>query len=213
VDLARKKTREKQGEPMRNPLMAAWRKTFPFLEKNSILVAAFVIYSYYLLTSIDIITHPGQKAGLINYIFQFDTLIVLWILAAVVVQLQKYRRKLKEEEDFKKSIIQEHEREKVQLRLLDEITRDLNDTINNPLAIISVSTDSLRDKFSSDKEVADYLDRIETAMKRIREVIGDFKVYQTKKIVQSNPSYLPETRTGTSSMNLNNDNLLAKAKS
>ena len=181
---------------MKNSLMAVWRKTGPFLEKNLILVAAFVIYSYYLLTSIDIITHPGQKAGLLGYIFQFDTLIVLWILAAVVVQLQKYRRKLKEEEDFKKSIIQEHEREKVQLRLLDEITRDLNDTINNPLAIISVSTDSLREKFSSDKEVADYLDRIEAAMKRIREVIGDFKVYQTMKIVQSKPSYLPEKKQG-----------------
>jgi signal transduction histidine kinase len=179
---------------MKNPLMAVWRKIFPFLEKNSILVAAFVIYSYYLLTSIDIITHPGQKAGLLGYIFQFDTLIVLWILAAVVVQLQKYRRKLKEEEDFKKSIIQEHEREKVQLRLLDEITRDLNDTVNNPLAIISVSTGSLREKFSNDKEVAGYLNRIEGAMNRIREVIGDFKTYQTKKIVQSKPSYFPDTK-------------------
>lgn len=198
---------------MKKFFLPAWRRTFPFFEKNSIIIAAFVIYSYYLLTSIDIITHPDQKAGLLGYIFQFDTLIVLWILAAVVVQLQKYRRKLKEEEEFKKSIIQEHERERVQLRLLDDITRDLNDTINNPLAIISVSTDSLRDKFSNDKEVADYLDRIEAAMKRIREVISDFKSYQTKKIVQSKPSYFPETAAGTSSMNMRGNNLLAKANS
>ena len=150
---------------MNNPLLAVWRKTLPFFEKNSILVAAFVIYSYYLLTSIDMITHTGQKAGLIGYIFQFDTLIVLWILAAVVVQLQKYRRKLEEKEEFKKSIIQEHERERVQLRLLDEITWDLNDTINNLLSIISV------------------------------------KAYQPKKIVQSKPSYFPETRAGFPSMN------------
>jgi signal transduction histidine kinase len=198
---------------MKKLLLPVWRKTVPFFEKNSILVAAFVIYSYYLLTSIDIITHPDQKAGLLGYIFQFDTLIVLWILAAVVVQLQKYRRKLKEEEEFKKSIIQEHERERVQLRLLDDITRDLNDTINNPLAIISVSADSLREKFSSDKEVADYLDRIEAAMKRIREVIGDFKSYQTKKIVQSKPSYFPETKAGSPSMNMRDNNLLTKANS
>jgi len=194
---------------MKNPLLAVWRKTLPFFEKNSILVAAFVIYSYYLLTSIDMITHTGQKAGLIGYIFQFDTLIVLWILAAVVVQLQKYRRKLKEEEEFKKSIIQEHAQERVELRLLDEITRDLNDTVNNPLAIISVSTNSLREKFTNDKEVADYLDRIEAAMRRIREVIGDFKAHQTKKIVQSKHSYFPETRAGSPSMK----NLVAKANS
>ncbi len=55
---------------------------------------------------------------------------------------------------------------------IGEIPRDLNDTINNPLSIISVSTDSLREKFSNDTEVADYLGRIEAAMKRIREVIG-----------------------------------------
>jgi signal transduction histidine kinase len=200
---------------MKKLLLPVWRKTVPFFEKNSILVAAFVIYSYYLLTSIDIITHPDQKAGLIGYIFQFDTLIVLWILAAVVVQLQKYRRKLKEEEEFKKSIIQEHAQERVQLRLLDEITRDLNDTVNNPLSIISVSADSLREKFSNDndKEVADYLDRIEAAMKRIREVIGDFKAYQTKKIVQSKHPYFPETRAGSPSTDIHHKNLMAKANS
>ena len=198
---------------MKNPLLAVWRKTLPFFEKNSILVAAFVIYSYYLLTSIDIITHTGQKGGLIGYVFQFDTLIVLWILAAVVVQLQKYRRKLKEEEEFKKSIIQEHAQERVELRLLDEITRDLNDTVNNPLAIISVSTESLREKFTNDKEVADYLDRIEAAMRRIREVIGDFKAHQTKKIVQSKHPYFPETRAGSPSMDMHHNNLVAKANS
>ena len=138
---------------------------------------------------------------------------MLWIVAAVVVQLQKYRRGLKEEEEFKKSIIQEHERERVQLHLLDEITRDLNDTISNPLSIISVSTDSLREKFTNDKEVADYLDRIEAAMKRIRDVISDFKTYQTKKIVQSKPSYFPETRTGSPSMNMHDNNLMTKANS
>jgi signal transduction histidine kinase len=154
-----------------------------------------------LASKVQTTPHPGQKAGLLGYIFQ----------AAVVVQLQKYRRKLKEEEEFKKSIIQEHAREKVEIRLLDEVTRDLHDTVNNPLSIISVSTGLLREKFSDDKEVAGYLNRIEGAMNRIREITGDFKAYQTKKIVESEPSHLPETSAGSTSMDTQHKNLAAKA--
>ena len=154
-----------------------------FLDKYSILVAAVVIYGYYLFTSIDLI-EEGKHKGFVGYIMQFDSLILLWIIAAIVIQLQRYRKHQGEEQEYRKKIQQEFERQQIHLQLLDEITKLLQDNVNNPLATISTTSHSIRRKISSDDEIAGWLDRIDASLHRIHSSINDIKAYQTQKIVE-----------------------------
>ncbi len=156
-----------------------------FLDRYSIIVAAVVIYGYYLLTSIDLFQQPPEKRTFIDYLLRFDSLILLWVIAVVMIQLQKYRKERKEEEAYKRQIELEFERQRIHLQLLDEIITLLQDNVNNPLAIISITTHAMRRKFEGDGETTQWLERIESSMQRINTTINDIKAYQTQKIVHA----------------------------
>lgn len=166
-------------------MKSLWKSILRFLERYSIIVAAVVIYGYYLLTSIDLLQQTSQKKSFLDYIMQFDSLILLWVIAVVVIQLQKYRKERREEEDYRKKIEMEFERQRIHLQLLDEITTLLQDNVNNPLAIISITTHTIRRKFEDDEEMTQWLDRIDGSMQKIHSTINDIKAYQTQKIVMA----------------------------
>ncbi len=163
---------------------AVWKKIVPFLDKYSILVAAVVIYGYYLITSIDLIKNNGGQKGFLDYLLQFDSLILLWVIAVVFIQLQKYRKQRKEEDEYRRKIQSEFERQRLHFQVLDEVTALLQDNVNNPLAIISVTSHSIRRKFEGDEEILTWLDRIDASLQRIHTTINDIKAYQTQKIVE-----------------------------
>ena len=161
-----------------------WKKIVSFVDKYSILVAAVVIYGYYLITSIDLIKNNGGQRGFLEYLLQFDSLILLWVIAAVFIQLQKYRKQRKEEDEYRRKIQSEFERQRLHLQVLDEVTALLQDNVNNPLAVISVTSYSIRRKFEGDEEILGWLDRIDASLQRIHTTINDIKAYQTQKIVE-----------------------------
>jgi len=100
------------GERFRN----VWPRIRSFIEKYFILIAAVVIYGYYLLTSINLMEHSDSKKGLLDYVLQFDSLILMWVIAAVFVQLQKYRRERREEAEYRQKIQLEFERQRIHLQ-------------------------------------------------------------------------------------------------
>jgi signal transduction histidine kinase len=161
-----------------------WSGIRQFLEKYIILVAAVVIYAYYLFTSLNLIEHGDSKKGFLDYVLQFDSLILMWVIAVVYVQLQKYRKEKSEEEDYRKKVQSEFERQRIHLQLLDEITGLLQDNVNNPLAVISITSHTIRRKFEADDEILGWLDRIDSSLQRVHTTINDIKAYQTQKIVQ-----------------------------
>ena len=161
-----------------------WTPIRAFLEKYFILVAAVVIYGYYLLTSINLMEHGSSKKGFLDYVLQFDSLILMWVIAAVFIQLQKYRKERKDEEVYRQKIQMEFERQRIHLQLLDEITALLQDNVNNPLAVISITSHTIRRKFENDDEILGWLDRIDASLQRVHATINDIKAYQTQKIVQ-----------------------------
>lgn len=165
-------------------LRQIWKNFLSFIERYSILVAGVVIYVYYLLTSIDLLKHADTKRSFLDYLLQFDSLILLWVIAVVVLQLQKYRRQHREQEETRQRIQLEYERQRTQLQVLDEITTLLHDNINNPLAIISMTTQSIRRKFETDPEIISWIERIDSALQRVQTAIKDIKAYQTQKIVE-----------------------------
>lgn len=170
---------------MNNGLKSVWSVIVRFLDRYSIIVAAAVIYGYYLLTSIDLLQHPNQKRGFLDYVLQFDSLIFMWIIAVVVIQLQKYRRERKDEERQRKDMELHFERQRIHMQVLDEVTELLQNNVNNPLAIISITTHTIRRKFEGDQEIMGWLDRIDASMQRVHAAINDIKAYQTQKLVES----------------------------
>lgn len=160
-------------------------KTHGVLEKYGVLFAGIFIFAYYLWVAIDHFSNPHARRDFEGYFFQFSSVVLLWGLTFLGAKLFEYKKKQKEEAAKNAAIVQEYERRRMQLELLEEMSELLNDTVNNPLAIISLSTSSIRDRFQPDDEVLAYLDSIDGGLARIREVLTSFKSHQTTKIVLS----------------------------
>jgi signal transduction histidine kinase len=161
-----------------------FKKLTGFLDKYSILVAAGVIYGYYLITSVDLLKKGGTHTSFLDYLLQFDSLILLWIIAAVLIQLQRYRKQQREERDYRRKIQLEFEKQRIHLQLLDEITTLLQDNVNNPLAQISITSHNIRKRFPADEEIMSYLDKIDSSLQRIHATINDIKAFQSQNLVE-----------------------------
>lgn len=164
-------------------MKSLWNATLQFLDKYSILVSALVIYSYFLLTSIDLMGSASTKRTLFDFVLQFDSLILMWIIAFVVVKLQRYRILSSEQEQNQKMVQVELERQRAKLKLLDEVTLLFQESINKPIAVVSTTTQNLRTKFNEDPETRSWVDHIDFALARVRSTVNDIKTYETQKIV------------------------------
>ena len=152
-------------------------------EKHGILLAGIVIFAYYLWSAINLFNEPRAHHTFQEYFFQFDSLLLLWLLLWTGLKVLDYRKKQREESDRHRRIALEFERQKMRLDLLDEVTTTLTDAVNNPMSIITLSSGSIRERFTADSEVVANLDRIDGALRRLREVLADFQGYQTRKML------------------------------
>jgi hypothetical protein len=159
-------------------------KLVTFFDKYSIVVGALFIYGYYLFVSLDLFSAVQTKTGLLDLVFQFDSLLLMWGLVYLLVHLQRYHKAKREEEERQKKLLLELERQRLELSTLDEITEVLNDKINNPLSIISISTGSIRERLQADNELVNDIDRMESALRRVQEVMVSLQTYQTKKVMK-----------------------------
>ena len=160
-----------------------WSNILKFLDKYSILVSALVIYSYFLFTSIDLMGHANTKKTFLDFVLQFDSLILMWIIAFVIVKLQRYRLLSSEQEQNQKRVQVELERQRAKLKLLDEVTLLFQESINKPIAVVSTTTQNLRTKFGEDLETRSWADHIDFALARVRSTVNDIKTYETQKII------------------------------
>lgn len=162
----------------------AWIKFLAFVDRYSIIVSGVVIYLYFLLSSFNYLRSRESMTGFLDFVLQFDSMILLWVIAVVVIQLQRYRKQTREQEEYRQKVQLEFDRQRTKLQVLDEITALLQDNINNPLAIISVCSQNLQRKHQGDTETTSLLGRIDSALQRVHTTINDIKAYQTQKIVR-----------------------------
>lgn len=166
-------------------------------EKYPVILAALVIYLYYLLTSFNFFTHHSEKQSFLDYVMQFDSLFFLWLAAAAFLQLQKTRKSNVQEQERRRGVERIMDRQQMYSTLIKDITMLLQDNVNNPLAIISVTTQEIRRRFESDKEILRWLDRIDGAMQRIHNTIRDLQAYEAQKLIEAtneslNPAQPPK---------------------
>ena len=171
-----------------------WNYCRKFVEDYPVILAAIVIYLYYLLTSLNLFHHETEKKSFVDYIVQFDSLFFLWIAAAVFIQLQKMRKNYRKEESQRREVERVLDRQQIYSGLVQDITMLLQDNVNNPLAIISVTTQEIRRRFESDTEIIRWLDRIDSAMKRIHNTIRDLQAYEAQKLIESSAELVKQSK-------------------
>lgn len=160
------------------------------LEKYQIVIAAIIIYLYYLLTSYDFFASYKEKKSFIDYVLQFDSLIFLWLAIAAYFQLKKLKQDRLNEAIKRMEVEKNLEIQKIHAKVINEITELLQDSVNNPLAVISLGTKEIRKKFEADPEIIAWLDRMDSAMKRIHNTIRDIQLYETQKLLEeTNPHF------------------------
>jgi len=162
------------------------------VERYTILLGAIAIYGYYLVLALDLFERHEQKTGFLSIFLQFDSLLLMWGVIFVLVQLKKIRTERKRGEKKKNSLLHRFQRQQLQLATLDDISDMLNDRINNPLTMIALSANSLRQRTTHQGELATQVENIEGALKRVQEVMMGIQSYHTKKIVKLSRELMEE---------------------
>lgn len=179
---------------MKKVLILVWNKIRKFVEKYPVLVAAIIIYLYYLLTSVSFFSQETKKYSVLDYIMEFDSLFFLWLAAAALLQVQRVRREYRQEEEKRRKVERVLDRQQIYNTLIKDVTMLLQDNVNNPLAVIAVTTQEIRKRFETDQEIVRWLDRIDGAMKRIHNTIRDLQSYEAQKLIESATEVLEEQK-------------------
>lgn len=161
-------------------------------DRYPVVIAAIAIYLYYLLTSLNLFEHDNRPRTFVDYLMQFDSLIFMWIAAAALLQLQRFRKSHQKAEDRRRDIEHVLDRQQIYGQLVNDITLLLQDNVNNPLAVIAVTTQEIRRRFEKDSEIIRWLDRIDGAMQRIHNTIRDLQAYESQKMMEDSNALLSE---------------------
>lgn len=160
------------------------KRALAFAGRYPVIVAAVAIYGYYLTTTVDFFEKShGTKFTLLDFILQFDSLFWMWITAFVFIKLQQSRESHFQEERQRVAMQTHLEKSALANSILKDITAQLQDTINNPLAIIRMSTEELRDKAKKDDQITKKLDQIDASLRRIHNAIKDVAMYESTRIL------------------------------
>ncbi len=175
-------------------LKLVFKKIWSLVERYPIIVSAIVIYLYYLLASIYLFHHERQQhQTLWDYVMDYDSLIFLWLAAAAFIQVQKYRKGHQEEQERRSRMERLLDRQQMYSQLVNDITLLLQDNVNNPLAVIAVTTQEIRRRFEKDQEIMRWLDRIDGAMQRIHNTIRDIQAYEAQKLMDASRVVLQDS--------------------
>lgn len=178
----------------------AMRLTQEFVMRYPAVLAAYFIYGYYFISTLDFyIAFKKKHLDASETLSHFDTLLWMWGLAWALVRIIELRERLSTKE--KESLTHQHtiQLKETQLKTLNEVVTTLKHQINNPLAIILGYVRLARRK-TIDPDITKKLGEIEIAAQRINTTMKAFsllRVYQTTtsavgELVDSNPSEKPE---------------------
>jgi signal transduction histidine kinase len=169
-----------------------WEKSKNVIDRFPLIFAGLAIYLYYLFTSVDLFEHHDESRSFFDYILQFDSLFFMWLATAAFLQVQKYRKAHSKEVERLREVERVLDKQKIYDQLLGDITMLLQDQVNNPLAVISVTSHEIRRKFEKDNEIMRWLDRIDGAVQRIENTVRDIHAYEARKMIETTHASLNE---------------------
>lgn len=166
-------------------LRSHWKRALQWINKYPLVFSVLGIYGYYLFTTLNFFKKSEvSHLTLLDFILQYDSLIWMWLVVYVVSRAQVLKQKYEADVVNKNNILSEVEKSAVASSVLQSVIRHLQDTINNPLAIISSMTEALRKNNSSDPHVSRQVDQIEESLHRIHNAIKDVEVYESTQLLE-----------------------------
>lgn len=161
------------------------RKIWSLIESYPVIVAAIIIYLYYLLASMYVFKQSTGHQTVVDYLMNYNSLFFMWLAAAALIQIQRIRKSYKVESGRRHQVEKVLLQQKIYSQLVNDITLLLQDNVNNPLAVIAVTTQEMRRRFEADSDILRWLDRIDGAMQRIHNTIRDIQAYESQKMIDS----------------------------
>ena len=162
-----------------------WLKSKNYVERYPIVIGAIVIYVFYFITSLNLFEHAGEKRSFLDFFFQYDSLIFIFLSLVAFLQVLKYRKAHKKEEERRREMERIIDRQKIYKQIVNDVTMLLQDSVNNPLAVISVTTQELRRRFTNDDDMIRWIGRIETSIARINDTMRGLRGYEAEKMLES----------------------------
>ena len=163
-----------------------------FVIQYPAILAAYFIYSYYFISTMDFYTKfKHRHFGATDALQHFDTLMWMWILAYALVKVIELRQMLHKRE--KELLEQQHNNQlkETKIKTLHEVIMTLKHEINNPLAIILGYTRFLK-KQGAEPESLKKIEGIEHATQRINHALKEFSAAQVYEVSESSVGNLVE---------------------
>jgi signal transduction histidine kinase len=175
---------------------ALWGTIKRLIDRYPILFIGLLIYVHYLFTSFNLFKHIAEKRSFFDYILQFDSLFFMWLAAFAFSQFKKIQKSYREEKERLHNIERALDQQQISHQIINDITSLLQDSVNNPLAVISLTTQEIRKKFEGDSDIIRGLERIESAMNRIHGTVRDLKAYEEQKIIEATSKSVGTDKAG-----------------
>ena len=189
-----------------------FEKPISLVQRYPVALTAILVLGYYLTSTFDLFNKSGtMKLTFLDYVLHYDSLIWMWVAAFVFLRLQKTKQKFYDEEREKLFMQLQLEKSKIASNLLKDVTKQLQDSINNPLAVIGVMTEDIRKRFVGDPAVMRRLDQIDTSLQRIHVAIKDVANYQTAQVLEVLQSEMKTGRSRSSGNGNGDGKLLTEA--
>ncbi len=162
-----------------------WKKILFWVNTYPIAFSVIGIYVYYLFTTLNFFKKSAvAHLSLPDFILQYDSLIWMWLVVYLLSRAQTMKQKYESDEANRKQILSEVEKSSVASVVLRNVIRLLQDTINNPLAIIGSTTEEIRRRTPSDPFLSRQFDQIDASLQRIHNAIKDVQVYESTELLE-----------------------------
>ena len=162
-----------------------WKRLSQWISRYPLVFSVLGIYGYYLFTTLNFFRRSEvSHLSLFDFILQYDSLFWMWLVVYVVSRAQSMKQKYESDEVSRKQLLSEVEKSAVASDVLQNVIRLLQDSINNPLAIIGSTTDEMRKHIPADPQSDRHFDQIEASLQRIHNAIKDVEVYQSSLLLE-----------------------------
>lgn len=158
-----------------------------YLKEYPAIGAGLLIYGYYLISTIFVFRKSETvELGMLDYFFQYDSLILLWIVAYLVIRSFTKESEYQKQKRNTLAILAEAERSEIAASVLNDVVHKMQDRINNPLTVIASHTDQIRKKMidAYDEDVLRKLDHIDALLQKIHIAIKDTAAFKSQSLLE-----------------------------
>ena len=158
-------------------------KTRDFFVAYPAVLSGYLIYMYFFFTTLEFYKNFRTRTLDTFDIFNsFDALLWMWLLSFALVKIIQFRERAHKNEKLAADREIELQKHRAQLDTMQQVTRALQHSINNPLTIVYAYAQKMLRKDGIDPDTEKGLTEIKIGAERISKALKEYsqaKTYQT----------------------------------